>query len=245
MSLRPAKDLGQLLDRAEGDAVAGGKDQRRHHRGADERGAEQFADAGPLERASRLLLGPHGALGQERPDEDQRQGGDDAGDECVPPGLVVAVDRRQCQRELRREDVGQAHEQTTERGKRLRPPERTLPLPRVGEQFGEPCHRGHEFHAYADEHEAAEEQQLRQRRGKPRRQRRQRVEQDAEREHPPPPQQVGEVAAQQTEDAAGDRGHEEQSPRPLRVFGRTRHEQRHARSRRASQRRERRLDHQR
>ena len=40
VSLRPAEDLGQLLDRAEGDAVAGSEDERGHHRGADERGAE-------------------------------------------------------------------------------------------------------------------------------------------------------------------------------------------------------------
>ena len=132
---------------------------------------------------------------------------------------MVAVDRGQCQRELRREDVGQAHEQAAERGERLCPTERTLPLPCVGEQFSEPGHRGHEFHAHADEHQTAKKEQLRQRRGKARRQRRKRVEQDAEREHTPPPKQVGEVAAQQTEDAAGDRGHEEQGPGPLRVFG--------------------------
>ena len=50
-----------------------------------------------------------------------------------------------------------------------------------------------------------------------------RVEQDAEGQHAPAAEQVGEIAAEQAEHAAGDRRHEEQRARPLHVHFTARH----------------------
>ena len=234
-----------MLDRAEGDPVAGREHERGHDRRPHERRAEQLAKARPPERAGPLLLRPHRALRQERPDEDQGQRGDHAGDERVAPGLVAVMDRRQKIGEPCGQHVGRAHEQTAERREGLRPAEHPLPLLPIRKQFREPGHGRHELDAHADEHQATKEEQLWQRRGEAGGQRREGVEQDAEREHPPPAEQVGEIAADEAEHAAGDRGHEEERPGPLRVGGRAGHEQWRALGRHAAERREGRLDDQR
>ena len=110
-----AENLRQLLDGAEGDPVAGGEDECRHHGRPDKLGAEELPDAWAAECASGLLLRPHRALGEERPDQNQRQGRDDAGDEGVAPGLVAAMDRGEHAGVLGGEDVGHADEQAAER----------------------------------------------------------------------------------------------------------------------------------
>ena len=234
MALGTTEDLRKLLDRAEGDAVARCKHERGHHRRANERRAEEFTDTRPPERACPLLLRPHRALREEGPDQDQRQRGDHAGDQRVAPGLMPPLDRRQRVGVPSREHVGRAHEQATERREGLRPAEHPLPLLAVGKELSQPGHRRHELHAHADEHEAAEEEQDRQRRGEARGKRREGIEQDAVREHAAPAQEVGQVAADQAEDAAGDCRHEEQRPGPLRVFGRARHQERRALGRHAA-----------
>ena len=222
MPLRTAENLRQLLDGAEGDSVTRGEDQRGHDRGADERGAEEFADAGTLERARRLLLGPDGALGQERPDQDQRQCGNHAGDERVAPGIMATLDRGKDVGKPSGQHICRTHEQATERREGLRPAKHTLTLLTVGKQFGQPGHRRDELHAHPDEYETAEEEQLRKRCGEARCQRGKGIEQDAECEHPPPPEQVGEITADQPEDSTRDRGHEEQCPCPAHVARATR-----------------------
>ena len=209
MPLRTPEDLRQLLDRAEGDAVAGGEHERGHDGGADERRAEEFADARPPERAGTLLLSPYGALRQEGTNENQRQGGDHAGDQRVPPGFVASLDHRQHVGEPGGEHVGRAHQQAAERREGLRPAEHPLPLLAVWKELGQPGDRRHKLHAHADEDQAAAEQQEWQRRDKPCGEGREGVEQDAVGEHPPAAEQIREVAAEQTKHAAGEGRHEE------------------------------------
>ena len=181
-------------------------------------GLNSASDAGPLELARHAFAFPLRRFGQERADENQRNRRDDAGDERVTPGFVTAVNRRQIERDLGGEHVHRADEQAAERRERLRVAEHFFALIAVGEQFRQPRHGGDEFHAHADEHEAAEHQQLRQRRGIARREGRERIKQNAERQHAPATEPVGEITAEQTEHAARDGRDEEQRARPLHVL---------------------------
>ena len=89
----------------------------------------------------------------------QRQGGDDARDQRVAPRRVAPVDRGQRLREVDGEEVGAGHHQAADRREGLGPAQHGLAPPGVGEQLGQPRHRGHELDAHADEGGAAEEEQ--------------------------------------------------------------------------------------
>ena len=217
MPLRTAEDLRQLLDRTEGQPIAGGEHERRHNGCPHQRWAEEFADAGATQRASCFLFGPHRALRQERPNQDQRQRRDHAGDERVAPGIVASLNRRQQIGKPCRQHVGQSHQQSAQRRERLRPSQRPLALVAVGEKFGQPSDRRHKLNTHPDEHEAAEEQQHRQAGGKPRQQRRKRIEQNAVGENATSAPQIGQVAPQQAKHTAGERRHEKQRAGPAGV----------------------------
>ena len=102
--------------------------------------------------------------------------------------------------------LARGDEQPAERRERLGVAEHALALLVLGKQLRQPRHRRDELHADADEDQAAEHEQLRQRRRKPGRAGRKRIEQDAEGQHAPAPQAVREIAAEQAEHAAGNRG---------------------------------------
>ena len=70
-------------------------------------------------------------------------------------------------------------------------------------------------------------------------QRREGVEENAEGEDAAAAEEVGEIAAEEAEEPARDRRHEEQRPSPAVVRRRARHQQRHPLGRRAAQRRQR------
>ena len=95
-----------------------------------------------------------------------------------------------------------------------------LALLRIGEQLREPRDRRDELDADADERAAAPEQQPSDRRGVAGGQRRKRVEQDAPHEHAAAAEQVGQVPAEQAEDAARDRRNIEQRSRPTSLTAR-------------------------
>ena len=175
---------------------------------------EDRAQARALERARLLLLLPRGRLGQERPDQDQRQRGDDAGDERVAPGLVPATDLRQRVRVVDRQVVGARDQQPSDRREGLRPAQHRLAPLGVREQLGDPRHRGHELHRDAHEGGAAEEEQHLRRGGEAGGERRERVEQDAPHQHAAPPEEVGQVAAEQAEGPSRERRHPEQPADP-------------------------------
>ena len=124
--------------------------------------AEQGEDAGAFELAGLAFALPLGGLGQERPDQDQRDGRDHPRNQRVTPGLVSTVDRRQIERNLRRQHIHRAHEQPAKGRERLGITEHLLALIPVREQLRQPRHGGHELDAHADEHQATKHQQLRQ-----------------------------------------------------------------------------------
>ena len=217
MPLRTAEDLRQLLDRTEGQPIAGGEHERRHDGCPHQRRAEEFADAGATQRASCFLFGPHRALRQERPNQDQRQRRDHAGDERVAPGIVASLNRRQQIGKPCRQHVGQSHQQSAQGRERLRPSKRPFALVAVGEKFGQPSDRRHKLNTHPDEHEAAEKQQHRQAGGKPRQERRERIEQNAVGENAASAPQIGQIATEQAKHTTGERRHEKQRAGPAGV----------------------------
>ena len=105
---------------------------------------------------------------------------------------------------------------------RLRVAEHTFPLLGIREQLGQPCDGGDEFHAHANEGRGPQEQQPVDVRRVTGRECRERVQQNAPRQNPPSSEPVGEIAAQQAEDAPEDGRDEKQNPDPVRIFGRAR-----------------------
>ncbi len=148
-------------------------------------GVNSAAKLGRFERARLLLLLPHRRLRQERPDEDQRDGRDDARNERVAPRLMATPDERQRLGVGDDQVVHAGDHQAADRAERLRVADHAFAHLRVGKQLRQPRHRGHELHADADERAAAPEQQPFDGRRVAGRQRREGVEQDAPDEHAP------------------------------------------------------------
>jgi hypothetical protein len=115
---------------------------------------------------------------------------------------------------VRDHGVDRAHQQSPERREGLGVAEHRLAPPGVREELREPRHRGHELDADADEGQAAQDEEHRKRRGVAGGARRERVEQDAPDEHAPSAQAVGEVAAEEAEDAPRHRRHVEHEVPP-------------------------------
>ena len=103
------------------------------------------------QRARRLLLLPHRRFGQERADEDQGDGGDDAGDQRVTPRLVPAHNRGQGFGVRDHQGVSRADHEPAGGGEGLGVAEGLLALVGVGEQLGQPGDGGDELDADADE----------------------------------------------------------------------------------------------
>ncbi len=207
-------DAGHVLDGAEGGAVAAREHERRDEGDLLEVALEDRRQARPLQRPGFLLLLPGRGLRQEGADDDQRDGGDDARDQRVAPRRVAPGDRGQGLGEVDGEEVGARHHQAAHRGEGLGPAQHRFAPPGLGEQLGQPRDRRHELDAHADEGRAAEEEQPADRGREARGHRGERVEQDAPDEDAATAEQVGEVAAEQAEDPAGDRGQPEEPPHP-------------------------------
>ena len=193
-------------------------------------GSEQRHDAGPLERPRGALALPGRRLRQERADDDERDGRDDAGHHRIAPRGVRLGDRSAEDRAQRRQRGSERYadavdgrdEQSAERRKGLRVAKRRLAALGIGEQLRDPGDGGDELDADADEHEATKEEQHLDRRREPGQERGERIEKDAERQDAPAPEQIGQIPAEQTEDPAGERRNIEQPPDPHLVLGRSR-----------------------
>ena len=94
-------------------------------------------------------------------------------------------------------------------------PDHRLALLGIGKQFRQPGDRGDELDAHADERAAPPEEQPRHGSRIAGGERRERVEQDAPDEHAPPAEQVGQIPAEQAEDAARHGGHVEDDAHPV------------------------------
>jgi hypothetical protein len=112
------------------------------------------------------------------------------------------------------------HHDPAERGEGLGDSEDALAPRRIGEQLGEPGHGRDELHADSHEGQAAQKEENRQGRGESGSPRRKRIEEDASREHGSPTEAIGEVSAEQSEDAAADRGQIEHQVPPQAELGR-------------------------
>lgn len=204
-----------MLDRAEGRSVAAGDDDRGNHRGTQQARLEEFQDARTLQLARLLLLCPQRRLGQERADDHQRNGGDQAGDQRVPPGFVAAVDGREGLSVGHGKVIRAGHHEPADRTECLRPAQRGLALLGRREEFGEPGDRGDELDGDSDERGAAEEQQHFRARREARRPGGKAVQQDAPHQDRTPPQAVGQPPPEQAEYAAEYSRNVEEQADPL------------------------------
>ena len=89
----PGKNLGQLLDGAKGDAVAGCKEDGRDDGRTGQSRREKFRDARTLESPGEFLFLPLGRLRQERTNQDQWKRGDHPRDQRVSPSFMLSIDR--------------------------------------------------------------------------------------------------------------------------------------------------------
>ena len=105
------------------------------------------------------------------------------------------------------EIVGTGDHHATEQSEGLCVSDDALALNGIVEQLREPRDCGDELHAHADERAAAPEEQPVDRRRESGRERGERVDQDAPHEHARVAEEVGEVPADESEDAARDGGH--------------------------------------
>ena len=177
-------------------------------------GLNSADEARARERAGLLARPPRRRLRQPGPHDEQRQGGDQPGDQGVAPGRVPAADRRQRVGVADGEPVDPGHEQAAERGEGLRVAEHLLAARRIGEQLRQPRRAGDELDADADEDDAAQRQQLPRAGDEGRRERAAGIEQDAPHQHPPPAEAIGQPAAEQAEGGAEDRRHVEEPAHP-------------------------------
>ena len=179
-------------------------------------GAKSAAKARALERAQALLLGPDRGFRKERPDDDEWDCRNHARHQRITPGLVRPADFRK--RLAVRDDqiVGAGHHQAAERCERLRVADDALPLLQVGdEELRQPRDGRDELDAHTHERAAAPEKQRLDRSGESGKECRERVQQDAPHQHAAAAEQVGEVAAEEAEHAARDRGHIQQGADPF------------------------------
>ena len=106
--------LGKVLNGAKGDAVAAGKEGRGDQRGAEEGRRKEFRQARAAQGA-RVFFGlPGRRLGQEGPDDDERNGGDQARDEGVAPCFVGPVDGREGSRGFDAKTINEGHEEAAD-----------------------------------------------------------------------------------------------------------------------------------
>ena len=177
-------------------------------------GWKSSANDGRLQRAGGLLLAPHRRLRQERADDDQRDRGNQPGHQRVAPRLVAASDGGKARGVGDGVVIRAGHHQAAERSERLRVADDRLAALRIGEELRQPRDRRDELDADADERADAPEEQLVDRGREAGGERREGVEQDAPGQHAPAPETIGQVAAEQPEDAAEDRRPVEQVARP-------------------------------
>ncbi len=211
-------DLGEVLDGTEGDAVAAGEEGGGGEGGAEEAWGEEFGDAGAFEETGGAFGFPDWGFREEWPDDDEGDGWDEAGDECVAPCLVVAVDGGEggCGGDAPFVDAGD--EEATEGGEGLGEAEDLFLLFFVREEFCEPCDGGDEFDADADEDAAAEGEEHGEAGGVTSGAGAEGVEEDAPCEDAAAAEAVGEPAAEEAEDTAGDGRDEEEEAGPFLVF---------------------------
>ena len=131
-------DLRSLLDRTERRSVGAGEEQRCDDGGAAVGGLEQLGKMRTLERAGFALLFPDGRFGKKRPDDGERNGGNDRRHQRVSPRRVAVVNGGKRHAEMIRQVIGLRHRDAAKRGERLRPPEHALARFRLGEDFGQP-----------------------------------------------------------------------------------------------------------
>ena len=98
-------------------------------------------------------------------------------------------------------------------------PQNLFALDRVRKQFSQPCDRGDEFNADADENQASPKQQLLQGGGITCREGGERIQQNAARQDPATPKPIGQVTAQQPENTAGQGRNKEEGPCPSHIVG--------------------------
>ncbi len=182
---------------------------------------EQLGEAWTLERASGLLLAPRRRFRQERPDDDQGKCWNHPGHQRVAPRIVSPQHHRQRLGVSDDPVVRTCRHDPADRCERLRVSDDRFALFRIGEQLGQPRDGRDELDADADERAATPEQQPSDRGRKAGRQGRDRIQQNAPHEHPAAAEQVGQVAAEQSEDAPCHRGDVEQESDPL-IHQRTR-----------------------
>ena len=211
-------DLWEVLDGTEGDAVAAGEEGGGGEGGAEEARGEEFGEAGAFEETGGAFGFPDRGFREERPDDDERDGWDEAGDERVAPCLVVAVDGGEGGGGGDAPFVDGGDEEATEGGEGLGEAEDLFLLFFVGEEFSEPCDGGDEFDADADEDAAAEGEEHGEAGGVAGGAGTECVEEDAPCEDAAAAEAVGEPAAEEAEDAAGDGGDEEEETGPFLVF---------------------------
>ena len=207
-----------MLDGTEGDAVAAGEEGGGGEGGAEEPWSEEFGDAGAFEETGGAFGFPDGGFREERPDDDEGDGWDEAGDERVAPCLVVAVDGREGGCGGDAPFVDACDEETAEGGEGLGEAEDLFLLFFVREEFSEPCDGGDEFDADPDEDAAAEGEEHGEAGGVACGAGAEGVEEDAPCEDAAAAEAVGEPAAEEAEDTAGDGWDEEEEPGPFLVF---------------------------
>ena len=161
-----------------------------------------------------FFLQPGRRLRQEWTDDDERQRGNDAGDQRVAPRRVAAGNRGQRRAVGDCDVVGAGDQQAADRRERLRVAEGLFTLPGVGEDLGDPRHRRHELDEHADVGGRAEEQQHPDVGGEAGGHRRERIDQNAPHQHAAPAEPVGQVAADQAECAADQRRDPEEHADP-------------------------------
>jgi len=226
------------LQSAEGRAEAAGKHQSGDDCGPTEIGGEELPQAGAFEGAGFLLGLPGWGFGEKWTNDDQRKGRDESGHQRVPPrGVAIETERvadgEPVEQRNRRERVGIAgrdsegdrHQQSADRGERLRVAEDPLAAFPLGEEFCQPRDRGDKLDTDADEDEAPEREEHPDVGGKPRKKRRERINQDAPGKHPPPPETVGQITADEPDQSTGEGRDEEQPTDPhvkFRVAGHNR-----------------------
>ena len=103
------------------------------------------------ERARHASSVPDRRLGQERTNDDQRNGRDEARHQRVAPRFVPAADLGKRRAIRDHQIVGAGHHQPAERAERLRVADDLFAPFAIGEEFGEPRDGGDELHADANE----------------------------------------------------------------------------------------------
>ena len=170
-------------------------------------GAKSAAMLGRLSVPAAFFCLPRRGLGQERADQNQRDGRQHARHQRVAPRRMRVRQHRtpnmlsegRLAAYVHAQPVDGRDHDAAERRKRLRVAEHFLAPLRLGEQLGEPRDCRDELDAHADEHEAAQHEQHLDRGRVTRQKRGDRINQDAVGQHATAAEPVGEVSTDEAE----------------------------------------------